>query len=219
MSVFRYFLLILWAGFFLTFTGCSQSSTDSTVTNATPTKKEIIDLAQLIASGEVTLVKATGNGASSGNSINAVLRNNTNRVIEVPVYMSQPLFLENSGAGQNMVASMVVGADGRYFKDSEQEIVRLAPGEVFYASMVAYCADFEKANPTEDEGFSIAPIPNHLAPVIHNINAYMKSNSGADITAAAQVAVWMAQGVSAEEISRKFSFNYRDEQLAKEFLK
>ena len=199
--------------------GCSQTSTGGSVAGGQQDRKQDNpDLAELISTGAVSLLRASGNGASSGNSIDAVLKNNTGRAIDVDVFMRQPLFLANRGAGQNMIASMVLGADGGYMQKGERSVVTLKPSEEFNASMVAYCADFEKENPTEAETFMVAQAPANLTPVISRINEYVQANPNTDVTAAAQVAIWMVQNESPDEIAKKFEFTPADEQLARKFL-
>lgn len=198
---------------------CAQPSGDQEAIGAPREQaQENADLAEVLASGAVTLVQARGNGASSGNSINAVLRNNTGQNIDVDIFMKSPVYLANSGAGQNMIASMVVGSDGAYRMEGQRQFVTLKPNEQMVASMVAYCADFAKENPTAQESFSVAQSPATLAPVITRINDYVRANPDANVTAAAQVAVWMAQGESPEAIANKFEFSEADEHLARSFL-
>ena len=200
-------------------TACNPPSGAGTSADAAaPQAEESTDLADLIASGAVSIVNATGNGSSSGNSIDAVLRNNTGRAIEVDVFMRQPIFLTNSGAGQNMIANMVVGGDGGYMQSDSRSFIELKPSAELSASMVAYCVDFEKENPTAMESFAVAPSPSHLVQVMSRITDYAKANPNAEVTVAAQVAVWMAQGESPDDIAKKFDFTAADEQLARQFL-
>lgn len=177
------------------------------------------DLAALLDSGAVSLVRANGNGASSGNSVEAVLRNNTGEPIEVDVFMERPVFLANSGAGQNMIGAMIVGADGSYSMSGSRSFVTISPGAQMNASLVAYCADFDKDNPTAAETFAVAAPPPKLVPVISRINEHVRANPDADVTAAAQVAVWLAQGETSDHIAKKFKFSPADEDLANSFLR
>jgi hypothetical protein len=199
--------------------GCGDPNTNGSAESGQHREQRSTDLADLISSGEVLLVQASGNGASSGNSVDAVLKNNTGHEIEVDVYMRKPIFLTNRGAGQNMIASMIVGADGGYLQSGDRFIVALNPGEHFKASIIAYCADFEKENPTAAERFVIVQqVPAHFARVIARINAYARANPNANVTSAAQVAIWMAQGKNLEEIAHKFEFTPSDAQLANMFI-
>lgn len=206
-------------GLLLILTGCDQTDRTSSRAGAQqPQAQTSSDLADLISSGAVSLVRATGNGASSGNSIDAVLRNNTEREIEVDIVMRNPLFLTNRGVGQNMIASMLVGADGGYMISGERSIVTLGANQHFNASMIAYCVDFEKENPIGSETFAVAQAPSQLAYVVGRINEHVRANPNADVTAAAQVAIWMAQGTTPADIAQKFEFSSADERLARDFL-
>lgn len=176
------------------------------------------DLSDLITSGAVLLVKARGNGAASGNSIDAILRNNTSRRIDVDIYMRKPLFLRNNGVGQNMIALKFYGADGSYMQKDGRSVVTLLPNTDFNSSMVAYCADFEKENPTSNESFSIDEPPTKLVPVISRIIEYIKANPDANVTVAAQLAIWLAQGEGLSEIARKYEFTNDDKTLAYSFI-
>lgn len=176
------------------------------------------DLAGLIESGAVALVEARGNGASSGNSIDALLRNDTQSELEVDVFMREPVFFVNGGVGQNMVGSMVLGADGSYSQVGDRSVVTLEPGQQFEASIVAYCADMGKENPSHMETFQTSAAPVHLASVIGKVNDYVRANPNADVTAAAQVAIWMAQGEEPADIATKFPFTSADERLARRFI-
>lgn len=205
-------------GVLLGVVGCDERGNGASTEERPKPAQVSADLAELLSSGAVSLVRASGNGSSSGNSIDAVLRNNTQRAVEVDVYMRQPVYLRNSGVGQNMIASMVVGADGGYVLKGGRSVVTLRPSADFPASMVAYCADFEKENPTAAETFSVDQAPGHLAPVIARINEYVKANPNAQVTTAAQIAVWMAQDERLDRIAEKFDFTSADEQLARTFL-
>ena len=114
------------------------------------------DLAGLIESGAVALVEARGNGASSGNSIDALLRNDTQSELEVDVFMREPVFFVNGGVGQNMVGSMVLGADGSYSQVGDRSVVTLEPGQQFEASIVAYCCGPSSGIASASSGASFA---------------------------------------------------------------
>ena len=201
-------------------TACSQSGSNAPASSQQLSSEQgSAELSELISSGAVSLVQARGNGASSGNSIDAVLRNNTERELQINVFLDQPIFLANSGVGQNMIASMVVGDDGSYKQEGSRSIVTLRPSEPFKASMVAYCADFSKENPNSTETFDLSQVPPRLAAVISRVNEYARSNPDVDVTVAAQLAVWLAQDESTVIIAEKFPFTPADEQLARTFLK
>lgn len=198
--------------------GCDQQGTSSSSSQQERNPQPVADLSDLVSSGTISLVRANGNGSASGNAIDALFRNNTDSPIDVDVYLRQPVLFRNSGVGQNMIASMIVGADGSYVRKSDRHVVTLLPREEFNASVVAYCADFEKDNPLASESFSVEQAPLHLAPVIARINAHARSNPNANPTVAAQLAIWMAQGEQPDVIAEKYPFTFEDEQLARQFL-
>lgn len=198
--------------------GCDQPGTSSSSSQQERTSQPVADLSDLVSSGTISLVRANGNGSASGNAIDALFRNNTDSPIDVDVYLREPVFFRNSGVGQNMIASMIVGADGSYMRKSDRQVVTLRPREEFNASVVAYCADFEKENPSASESFSIEQAPPHLAQVIARINAHARSTTNANLTVAAQLAIWMAQGEQPDVIAEKYPFTFEDEQLARQFL-
>jgi len=177
------------------------------------------DLSAVIDNGTVGLVKATGTGSSSGTSVEGYLENRTEREVRINVYLSKPLFLVNHRKGQNMIASQIYHGDGAYRSDGKQSFITLKPRARSRVVFVAYCVDFEKDNPSGDEAFSLGAPPPSLEVVMKNLTNYARSNPDIDITAAAQVAVWLAQGISPKQIAKKFSYTARDEQLARSFLR
>ena len=177
------------------------------------------DLVDGMAAGTVTLESPSGTGASSGSSLEAVLTNRTARDVHLDVYLAEPLFFANRGAGQNMVALAVYHGDGGYRSDGTRSFITLPGGKSSKVVFIAYCADFEKENPTPQDTFDLEQAPVDLIEVTERITAYSKANPDRDITAAAQVAIWLQRGHSAEEIAEKFRFTASDEQLAKELLK
>ena len=81
-------------------------------------------------------------------------------------------------------------------------------------SLVGYCADFEKDNPTPQERFSISSIPRNFEHVLRNIQLYREEYPNKDITVAAQTALWISQGHTLKEIRGKFDVSPSDETLA-----
>ncbi len=69
------------------------------------------------------------------------------------------------------------------------------------------------------ETFALGTPSPHMEQVMANITAYARRYPNADITIAAQVAVWLVQGISSGKIKEKFPFSARDEQLARGFLR
>jgi hypothetical protein len=176
------------------------------------------DLANLLDAGTLSLVSATGNGTSSGASVEGVIRNHAQRNVSIHTIMTRPVFFTNDGPGQNMVGSMVLNADGSFVSDGTHTFISIAPNQQLTVVFIAYCVDFEKPNPTASEHFVADDTPLQLARTMHRIAAYVRSNPDEDITVPAQVAVWLNQGVDASTIREKFPFTRDDEALARSFV-
>jgi hypothetical protein len=127
--------------------------------------------------------------------------------------------MRNRGLGQNMIATRVLLAGGRYLSDGKRSFISLKPKQRTPVEFVAYCVDFEKENPTRADSFAVETSPDSLDHVIKAIKDYSRENPGKDITAAAQTAVWLTRGISIEDIRTKFNVSPSDEILARSFTK
>ena len=175
------------------------------------------DLYDELDSGRVRLVSATGNGSSSGASIEGYLINDTAAERHVGIYLSRPIYLANSGAGQNMVATEVYSGNRGYLSDGQRSFLTLSPGVRTRVLLIAYCVDFEKDNPTTKDRMTVRAVPSSLKTVMSNIGVYVRANPEAEVTAAAQLAIWLVQGVEITAIRSKFTFTPADERLARTF--
>ena len=72
----------------------------------------VYDLHDEVDAGRVRLISATGNGSSSGASVEGTLINDTAAERHFGIYLSRPIYLRNSGAGQSMIATEVYLGDG-----------------------------------------------------------------------------------------------------------
>ncbi|MBX3726810.1 MAG: hypothetical protein KF823_12945 [Xanthomonadales bacterium] len=176
------------------------------------------DFADLIDAGILAVVRANGNGSSSGASMEGIIQNSSSRPVHVDIIMSRPVFFRNGGRGQNMIASMILNGDNSYSQSRGNSFVSLRPNEQSGVKFIAYCADFEKDNPTPSETFTVDTAPPHLVNVMRRVAAHARANPDADFTVPAQVAVWLAQGVNSAEIAKRFPFTASDEVLARSFL-
>lgn len=201
--------------------GCSPASTTSTQTDAAEQPaagRGPHDLAVLLDEGLVVLEDLRGKGASSGNAVEGAIRNLSGRDLRIDIAMAKPVFFRNSGRGQNMIAALILGADGGYVSDGQTSFIDVSGNQRTPISLVAFCADFEKDNPTAAESFTVDTAPPELAGVAARIAQHLRANPDADITVPGQVAVWLARGVSEEEIQEKFPFTRQDVALARAFL-
>ncbi len=162
----------------------------------------------------ISITKITGMGASSGTSLLGVLVNKSANDIKVSVNLSEPLFFHNWGDGQNMVATQVLLRNGSYMSSGSESFIVIPGGGSVDVVFMAYCADFEKDNPSPLDKFGVSTVPEKLRDISRSIAAYEKLHLGENLTAAAQVALWLSQGVSAEDIRSRFSFTPLDHQHA-----
>ena len=178
------------------------------------------DLKSAIASGSVTLRNIHGNGSSSGNAIEAVIKNRTNSNIKIYTQLNDPLYLgnETSQSSQNMLAFEVYGDGGTYYSDGTNSFIELSPNQRMKVDITAYCTDYYKDNPGYNDRFRIAETPNDIGDIADKIASYTRRNSMTDVTVGAQVALWLGQGLSPEEIKKTFQFSPRDRAIANAIL-
>ena len=172
-------------------------------------QSEILTLTQAIDSSNVRLDDVRGLNYSSG-PLTASLVNLTDRALRLAVHLDTPLFFRNLGAGQNMIATSLLDRSGSALTDGVQTWVPIAPAERLPVYLIAYCADFDKPNPSPDDLLEIASLPPQVHRVARQIAAYEKLHPGAPSTIGAQLALWEAQGVPASEAMDRFPFTGED---------
>ena len=176
------------------------------------------DLQDQIDAGNIELVTARGNGNSSGAAVEGALTNKTDALLRVNIYLTRPLYLVNDGQGQNMVASEVYYGDGDYLSDGRRPFIELEPSAQTEVRFVAYSINFDRDNPSAAESFSIGNMPDDLNSVMASINAFAYANPSMALTATAQVAIWLAQGETLEEIQHRFEITEAEIGLARYFI-
>jgi len=175
-------------------------------------------LGEALSSGDVTLT-ARGNGNSSGSVVLGTLRNNTSNEIRINVIISGGLYLSNSGSGQNMIATQIFLSDGRYTESSpSNKFIRLSPNANTQISFTAYCADFDRENPSALETFNRISMPSNLQSISSKISRYENDNFDVDLVVPIQLALWRSQGQSRAAIAEKFDFTDADWEIATRIL-
>jgi len=181
--------------------------------------KRAADLLDEIRSGNITLTSSHGVGASTGASVRGHLVNNTSKDIRVAVDLDKPLFMRNSNRrSQNMLATRVFNRDGTYLREGSQSFITLGANGRMPVTFIAYCVDFEKDNPADVDSFTVSDVPAELVGISGKIQRYERDNPDADSGAALQLALWLAQGESIQEIREKFVFTPQDEQTARRLI-
>jgi hypothetical protein len=174
------------------------------------TSTSVQELNDALKNGQAVLT-ANGNGGSSGMAVNGYLWNVTSGELRIDVYINEGLYLRNSGAGQNMVATRIYLKGGRYFSDGLRDFITLGPQENTEVNFMAFCANLERDNPSPGESFSSDPMPSDLQTIAAKINRYVDEHPDDENTAvAAQVALWRSQGKTWDEIGEHFRFTQND---------
>jgi hypothetical protein len=176
-------------------------------------------LDSLIRSGALEIVRVVGNGNSSGASLDGVLQNNTSREVEVDIHLVQPVYFQNGGRGQNMIATQVYGEGGSYYTLGNRSFITIPPNGIASVMFIAYCADFERDNPSSSERFVHGEMPSQLREVAQRIAAFEAANPTIETTVASQVALWLAAGLTPATITSQFAYTQRDLDLARRILR
>jgi len=176
------------------------------------------DLSEEIKKGSIVLTNAKGTGASTGASIDGVIANNTNSTIYVDIFLRKAIYLTNSGKGQNMLVSQVIGRDGGYLSDGKNSFIELKPKSRNNIKFIAFCADFEKDNPEHNETFTFSPLPKKYDRIMEKLVNYARRYPNSEFITAAQIAIWLSQGEKINEIKKKINVTPYDERLARQFL-
>jgi hypothetical protein len=189
------------------------------ICSTTSAQPRVSDLQSELAAGRVKLLSIAGTGGSSGTVVTARLLNVTASEIRLETYLSRPVLFSNSGSSQDMIAGQVYLDGGKYLSDGRRSFIVLPPKVSSKVVFVAYCIDFEKDNPTDADTFSIGIPPPQLAAVLDSARAHLRANPNANIVVATQAAIWLKQGVSLNEIRKKFGVSADEAQLAQQLTR
>ncbi len=180
------------------------------IANSAAGQSTIEQLNDAIAKGDITVEAITGTGGSSGMVINGYLVNESPIEKNIDVHLGLPIYFVNRGRGQNMVATQVYGRDRSYFRIGNQNYIQVARNSRTPISFVAYCVDFDKDNPTSEDMLSAGDMPSEIESLVQRIAEIEHENSDLDLTISAQLALWVFQGTSLDEIRQRFDFSETD---------
>jgi len=173
-----------------------------------------VQLSVALSSGNVTLTARGDNYSSGMGAVVGTLRNNTSVELNINVSITEGLYLRNTGAGQNMVATGVFLKGGRFSRIGANRFIKVSAGANVEIEIEAFCADMDRANPASTESFSTEAIPSAIVAISSSISRYIADNFELDLTLPVQIAVWRTQGHSQAEISAKLSFTGADWEIA-----
>lgn len=180
----------------------------------------VSDLGSELRSGNLSIENLRGTGSSSGLSIQGRIENTTSSPIRIRISLRPAIFLGNrtSRSRQNMIAFSIFQRGGGYYKREGVSYIEFPANQSVAVDMIAYCADFEKENPSSTDSFEAYAVPEELAAVTRKIAAYKNANPDEEVTVAAQVALWLGQGLSPSQIRTTFQFTPSDERKARQIL-
>jgi hypothetical protein len=179
---------------------------------------DVYDLVTEIERGNVQLESITGNGSSSGAALYGYLVNQTNSEKRINVFLTNALYFLNRSARQNMIATQVYLRDGGYYSDGNNNFINLEPNQRLPIYLYSYCADFEKDNPEKGDSFQISSLPKDYLEIVNRIRHLENENPDRDYMAAGQVALWLKNGATINEIRERFEFTQNDETIARRLL-
>ena len=176
-----------------------------------------VDLGFALSNGLVSL-SVSGNGNCAGHAVEGTIKNHTPTTISIDVNIIDALYLVNSGKGQNMLATKILPSTLKYITDGISRYFKIEAGASVGIVFEAYCADFDKDNPTASESFRFSVKPAAVATIGAKIGRYNAINVNLDLTNANQIALWRSQGMSRIEIAKKYIFNNADWDLSTEIM-
>ncbi len=166
---------------------------------------------------DINFVKAeiTGNGASSGDSINLELTLLTNYTTEISVPRGTVLLA--SGAAQNMVVYKVRGIpeDTMWITPILKIILDSSEPQTFILD--AYCLEFHKRNPSRSTKFSVGTLTDPK--IMRILDALDELSSDTTSVGAIQTAIWVVtDDISKKELVDRFPVEPNDIDNAKIIL-
>jgi hypothetical protein len=175
------------------------------------------DLGEVLR-GNQAVLRVSGNGSSSGTAVEGYLTSSAARPLRIHINIAEGLYLANSGGGQNMVAVQIFLGDGSFYGGGRLSFIEIQPGKRTPVMMVAFCADFERPNPSARETFTVAAMPASIKAIAAKIAGFTASNPMEDLTVPAQLALWFSQGETPESVAEKFGFSASDEEAARKIM-
>jgi tetratricopeptide (TPR) repeat protein len=170
-------------------------------------------VAQTVAQAAMTLQTAAarglvdysfeGTGSSSGDSVRLKVKRTPKAPNPITITVPSGTVLRSGGAEQSMVVSVIRGIDvgGGFFEPTARVVLRGSAGVT--AILSAFCAEFEKDNPSASTPFTLEQPDPKLA-------CLLTRSRGLSVPAQ-QAAVWMhTDKVTYQQMSEKFSITQAD---------
>lgn len=176
------------------------------------------NLSAAIDRGEAEIILVQGRGSSTGNALEAVLTNPSGEARMFSVWLRRPLFFENKGSGQNMIATRVHLDEGTFYRYEDTDYIYVQEGQLAAAiDLWSYCVDFDKENPLPSDGFlELRTMPLAVWEMADRISEFEQlavadglnmDEDGRDFTmTVSQLALWLSQGIPANRILARLPY-------------
>lgn len=162
--------------------------------------------------------KFHGNGNSTGAAVEGTIKNPGKEIIQIEVNQQKPLFLENSGAGQNLVLFQLFYSNGKYLRDDFTTYLEFKPDTIYNIVGNSLCYNFEKPNPEPNENLIVKILPDTLKTydfIVKIKDAIVKKKT---TMKQAQCALWYVQGTGLDKINTKFEIELNELEKIRELI-
>lgn len=140
-------------------------------------------------------------------AIKGTLRNNTSAEIRVNVVMTDGIYFTNSSSSaQNMVAVQILDFEFGYYTSGNQYYIPLSPQKTEEINLIAFCANFDRDNPSSEQTFRSSAMPPELRAISAKISRYHADHMTTTevMVKATQIALWRIQDWTREEIELQY---------------
>lgn len=172
---------------------------------------QVLTLDELVKTGDVLVTDVRGSGYSTGPALHGGLVNTTTKPLRISVHLSEGLYFSPGHPGvQNMLATAVYEQGGTYYEGEDGPFIELPASGRRSVTFNAYCVDFERDNPGEDDSMTARQLPLWLTGIVGRLLLHERSADTDRSGIHVQIALWLTLGQTPEEIQERFPFGPQD---------
>jgi len=171
-------------------------------------------LSEAVKNGWVKVERIYGVGSSSGDSIMIDIKRVVNYTLEIEIEAGREI-TTSIDSEQNMIIRGIKGKPKDAAMYEPRVKITLDAQEIETYILEAYCLDFDKDNPSEQNRFSIGGINSEIKKIFNAADKLPEAGS----VAAIQMAIWaVTDDISRQEVEEKLDINEEDIRNAKILL-